>query len=46
MQPLFADIYAAAKAQQLPVETLIFEYGPAQYELTLHYRISDGRPMI
>ena len=43
MQPLFADIYAAAKAQQLPLETLISEYGPAQYELTLHYRSDLGR---
>ena len=43
MQPLFADIYAAAKAQQLPLETLISEYGPGQYELTLHYRSDLGR---
>src|SRR5262245_9376092 len=38
MEPLFSDIYAAAKAQGVPVETLISEYAPGQYELTLHYR--------
>ena len=38
MQPLFADIYAAADAQDIPLETLISEYAPGQYELTLHYR--------
>ena len=38
MEPLFADIYAGAAAQGVPVETLISEYAPGQYELTLHYR--------
>jgi glutamine synthetase len=38
MEPLFSDIYAGAKAQEIPVETLISEYAPGQYELTLHYR--------
>jgi glutamine synthetase len=38
MQPLFADIYQAARAQDIPLETLISEYAPGQYELTLHYR--------
>jgi glutamine synthetase len=38
MQPLFADIYEAARAQDIPLETLISEYAPGQYELTLHYR--------
>lgn len=38
MQPLFADIYTAARAQDIPLETLISEYAPGQYELTLHYR--------
>jgi glutamine synthetase len=38
MEPLFSDIYAAAKAQGVPVETVISEYAPGQYELTLHYR--------
>lgn len=38
MQPLVADIYQAARAQDIPLETLISEYAPGQYELTLHYR--------
>jgi len=38
MEPLFADIYASAKAQGVPAETVISEYAPGQYELTLNYR--------
>ncbi|OYQ31532.1 glutamine synthetase [Niveispirillum lacus] len=38
MQPFFGPVYEAAKAQGLPLETLISEYAPGQYELTLHYR--------
>ena len=38
MEPLFADIYAACKAQDIPAETIISEYAPGQYELTLNYR--------
>jgi glutamine synthetase len=38
MEPLFSDIYAAAKAQGIPAETIISEYAPGQYELTLNYR--------
>ncbi|MBX3598047.1 MAG: glutamine synthetase [Rhizobiaceae bacterium] len=38
MEPLFSDIYAGAKAQGLPAETVISEYAPGQYELTLNYR--------
>lgn len=38
MEPLFSDIYAAAKAQEIPAETVISEYAPGQYELTLNYR--------
>jgi len=38
MQPLFADIYAGAALAGITVETLISEYAPGQYELTLHYR--------
>ncbi len=38
MQPLFSDIYAACKAQDIPAETIISEYAPGQYELTLRYR--------
>jgi glutamine synthetase len=43
MQPLFADVYRAAKGQGLPLETLISEYAPGQYELTLHYREDFAR---
>jgi glutamine synthetase len=38
MEPLFSDIYAAAKAQGIPAETVISEYAPGQYELTLNHR--------
>jgi glutamine synthetase len=38
MEPLFSDIYAAAKLQDIPAETVISEYAPGQYELTLNYR--------
>ncbi|WP_217571850.1 glutamine synthetase family protein [Mesorhizobium sp. GbtcB19] len=38
MEPLFSDVYAAAKAQGIPAETVISEYAPGQYELTLNYR--------
>ena len=38
MEPLFADIYASAEAQDIPAETVISEYAPGQYELTLRYR--------
>ncbi|WP_378948580.1 glutamine synthetase family protein [Mesorhizobium sp. ANAO-SY3R2] len=38
MEPLFSDIYAAARAQGIPAETVISEYAPGQYELTLRYR--------
>jgi glutamine synthetase len=38
MEPLFADIHAGAAAQGLPTETIISEYAPGQYEITLHYR--------
>jgi len=38
MEPLFSDIYAAAKTQGIPAETIISEYAPGQYELTLNYR--------
>ncbi len=38
MEPLFSDIYAAAEAQGIPAETVISEYAPGQYELTLDYR--------
>jgi glutamine synthetase len=38
MMPLFADIYAAAEKAGIRAETMISEYAPGQYELTLHYR--------
>ncbi|MBE7185624.1 MAG: glutamine synthetase [Methylobacterium mesophilicum] len=38
MEPLVSDIYRAAERQGLPVETLISEFAPGQYELTLRYR--------
>lgn len=38
MQPLFDDIYAGARLAGIAAETLISEYAPGQYELTLHYR--------
>lgn len=38
MQPFFGPVYDAARAQGLPLETLISEYAPGQYELTMRYR--------
>ncbi len=38
MLPLFNDIYAGAKLAGIRAETLISEFAPGQYELTLHYR--------
>jgi glutamine synthetase len=38
MEPLFSRIYAAAAAADIKAETVISEYAPGQYELTLHYR--------
>ena len=38
MVPLFNDVYAAAALAGITAETLISEYAPGQYELTLHYR--------
>lgn len=38
MLPLFSDIYAGAEKAGIRAETLISEYAPGQYELTLHYR--------
>ncbi|MEZ5776849.1 MAG: glutamine synthetase family protein [Paracoccaceae bacterium] len=38
MLPLFSDVYAAAKKADITAETMISEYAPGQYELTLHYR--------
>ncbi len=38
MQPLFDDLYAATRAQGLPVRTLMSEYAPGQFEITLEHR--------
>lgn len=38
MLPLFSDIYAGAAKAGIEAETLISEYAPGQYELTLNYR--------
>lgn len=38
MLPLFSDIYAGARKAGITAETMISEYAPGQYELTLHYR--------
>ena len=38
MLPLFSDIYAGAALAGIRAETIISEYAPGQYELTLHYR--------
>jgi glutamine synthetase len=38
LAPLFADVHAAARAQGLPAETLMSEYAPGQFEITLHHR--------
>ena len=35
---MFNDVYAAATAQGLPAETLMSEYAPGQFEITLHHR--------
>jgi glutamine synthetase len=38
MLPLIDAIYAAAETAGIQAETVISEYAPGQYELTLHYR--------
>ena len=38
MSPLFDDLYAAARTQKLPVRTLMSEYAPGQFEITLEHR--------
>ena len=40
MEPLFSQIYAGAEAAGIRAETVISEYAPGQYEMTLHYRAS------
>lgn len=38
LAPVFADVYTAANAQGLPAETLMSEYAPGQFEITLRHR--------
>ena len=38
MLPLFTDVYAGAARAGITAETVISEYAPGQYELTLNYR--------
>jgi len=38
LAPVFDEIYRAADAQGLPAETLMSEYSPGQFEITLHHR--------
>jgi glutamine synthetase len=37
-RPFFDDLYAAADAQELPLEAAISEYAPGQFEMTLAHR--------
>lgn len=43
LEPFIGELYRCAAAQNLPVETLISEYAPGQYELTLRHRDSALR---
>jgi glutamine synthetase len=38
LAPLFDEVFAAAQAQGLPAETLMSEYAPGQFEITLTHR--------
>ena len=38
LAPVFDEIYRAAQAQDLPAETLMSEYAPGQFEITLQHR--------
>ncbi len=38
LAPLFDEVYAAAREQGLPAETLMAEYAPGQFEITLAHR--------
>jgi glutamine synthetase len=38
MAPLFDELYEVAKVQQLPLRTLMTEYAPGQFEITLEHR--------
>jgi glutamine synthetase len=43
MSPLFDDLYASAQALGLPVRTLMSEYAPGQFEITLEHRADAMR---
>lgn len=38
MSPLFDEVYRAARVQDLPARTLMSEYAPGQFEVTLEHR--------
>ena len=38
LAPVFDDVYAAARLQGIPAETLMSEYAPGQFEITLTHR--------
>lgn len=38
LAPMFDEVYAAAREQGIPAETLMSEYAPGQFELTLAHR--------
>ena len=38
LAPVFDEVYSAARVQGLPAETLMSEYAPGQFEITLHHR--------
>ena len=38
LAPVFDEVYRGAAAQGLPAETLMSEYAPGQFEITLHHR--------
>ncbi len=38
VSPWLDDLYACCDAQNIPIETIIAEYAPGQYELTLHHQ--------
>jgi len=38
LAPLFTEVFDAARAQGLPLGTLMSEYAPGQYEITLRHR--------
>lgn len=38
LAPFFREVYSAATRQGLPAETLMAEYAPGQFEVTLHHR--------